>query len=416
MRRGIVMSSRVGVENRCVLSAVRRSLVLQLVVLGLSLILVATVIGLITLWPDGSSAARKAPATSQPLEHATVEAVRRIECAAPGRFECARVMIRVRSGPDEGQLAGFTIGETTEDIRVSVGDRIRVFRLPGAASASAGGVRLDRYGFSDYERQRPLAWLTVIFCLVVVAAGRLRALRALVGLGLSLLIVVWFVVPAILDGGDPVGVALAGALAVMFVTIPLAHGLGAKAVAAMLGTAAAIGLTALLASIATDAVHLTGISSDEASYLHAIAGDLSLQGLLLAGMIIGALGVLDDLTVSQASTVMALRRASPQLSTRRVIHEALDVGHDHIAATVNTLVLAYVGASLPVLLIFSLGGWSFGQAINTEAVAEQVVAMIVGSIGLIAAVPITTWLAAVIASELPPESLAGSTHEHAHEH
>jgi uncharacterized membrane protein len=277
-------------------------------------------------------------------------------------------------------------------------------------------VRFDRYGFSDYERQRPLIWLTAVFCLVVVAAGRLRALRALAGLALSLLIVVKFVVPAILDGGDPVGVALTGALAVMFVTIPLAHGLGAKAVAAMLGTAVAIGLTALLASIATDAVHLTGEGSDEAAYLHAIAGDLSLQGLLLAGMIIGALGVLDDLTVSQASTVMALRRASPDLPTRRVIHEALDVGHDHIAATVNTLVLAYAGASLPVLLIFSLGSWSFGEAINTEAVAEQVVAMIVGSIGLIAAVPITTWLAAVIASELPPESLAGSTHEHAHEH
>ena len=129
------------------LSVVRRSLVLQLVVLALSLILVATVIGLITLWPNGSSSARKAPATSQPLEHATVEAVRRIECSAPGRFECSQVTIRVRSGPDEGQLAGFTIGETTEDVRVSVGDRIRVFRLPGAASVSVGGVKLTATGF-----------------------------------------------------------------------------------------------------------------------------------------------------------------------------------------------------------------------------------------------------------------------------
>jgi uncharacterized membrane protein len=388
-------------------------LVLQVVVLMLALTAVSTLIGVITLWPDGSSAARNVPATTQPLEHATVEATRRTECSAPGRFECSRVTIRVTSGPDEGQLAGFTIGETTEEIRLSAGDRIRVYRRPGDAPSIGGVVDLDRYGFSDYERQRPLAWLTAIFCLVVVAAGRLRALRALLGLALSLVIVVKFVVPAILDGGDPVGVALTGALAVMFVTIPLAHGFGVKAMAAMLGTAAAIGLTALLASIATDAVHLTGISSDEASYLNAIAGDLSLQGLLLAGMIIGALGVLDDLTVSQASTVMALRRASPQLPTRRVIREALDVGHDHIAATVNTLVLAYAGASLPVLLIFSLGGWSFGEAINTEAVAEQIVAMIVGSIGLIAAVPITTALAAVIAAELPLESLPAAR-DHAH--
>ncbi len=394
--------------------ALRRSLLLQFVFLALAMVAAATVIGLITLWPDGSSTARKQPASTQDIQRATVEAVRRIECRAPGQFRCSRVTVRVRTGPEHGRLAGFTIGETTEDIRLSVGDRIRVYRLPLAQSAALGGVKLDRYGFSDYERQRSLAWLTLIFCVVVMAAGRLRALRALVGLGLSLLIVVKFVVPAILDGGDPVGVALAGALAVMFVTIPLAHGLGAKSVAAMLGTAAAVGLTALLASIATDAVHLTGIGSEETSYLRAIAGDISLQGLLLAGMIIGALGVLDDLTVSQASTVMALRRANPSLSTRQVIHEALDVGHDHIAATVNTLVLAYAGASLPVLLIFSLGGWTFGNAINTEAVAEQIVAMIVGSIGLIAAVPITTTLAAIIASQLPPETLADPGHAHAH--
>jgi uncharacterized membrane protein len=283
-----------------------------------------------------------------------------------------------------------------------------------APGAEAAGLKLDRYGFSDYERQRPLAVLTALFCLVVLAAGRLRALRALIGLGLSLLIIVKFVVPAILDGGDPVGVALAGALAVMFVTIPLAHGLGAKSIAAMLGTAAAVGLTALLASIATDAVHLTGRGSEETSYLQVVAGDISLQGLLLAGMIIGALGVLDDLTVSQASTVMALRRTSPSITTRHLIREALDVGHDHIAATVNTLVLAYAGASLPVLLLFSLGGWTFGNAINTEAVAEQIVAMIVGSIGLIAAVPITTTLAALIATELPPQTLAASGHDHPH--
>jgi uncharacterized membrane protein len=390
-------------------------LVLQFVLLALGVIVASTVIGLITLWPDGSATANVAPASSQPLEHATVTAMRQIACTAPGRIECSRVTIRLRSGPDKERLAGFTVGNTTEDIRLSIGDRIRVYRIPGPSGGSLGGVKYDRYGFSDYERQRPLAWLTGLFCLVVVAAGRLRALRALVGLALSLLIIVKFVVPAILDGGDPVGVALAGALAVMFVTIPLAHGLGAKSVAAMLGTAAAVALTALLASIATDAVHLTGVGSDEASYLHAIAGDLSLQGLLLAGMIIGALGVLDDLTVSQASTVMALRRANPSLPTRRVIHEALDVGHDHIAATVNTLVLAYAGASLPILLIFSLGGWSFAEAINTEAVAEQIVAMIVGSIGLIAAVPITTVLAAVIAAQLTPASLADD-HPTAHAH
>jgi len=397
-------------------AALRRSLLLQFVFIALAMVAAATLIGLITLWPGGSIQTPPELSRTQNIERATVKALARTGCRVPDRFTCSRVTVQVGSGPDKGELASFTVGETTEDIRLSLGDGIRVYRLSISQGAEVAGVELDRYGFSDYERQRSLAWLTVIFCLVVVAAGRLRALRALVGLGLSLLIVVKFIVPAILEGGDPVGVALAGALAVMFVTIPLAHGLGAKSVAAMLGTATAIGLTALLASIATDAVHLTEIGSEETTYLRAVAGDISLQGLLLAGMIIGALGVLDDLTVSQASTVMALRRANPQLSTRRLIREALDVGHDHIAATVNTLVLAYAGASLPVLLIFSLGGWSFGQAVNTEAVATQIVAMIVGSIGLIAAVPITTTLAAVIASRLPPDTLGDHDHHTAHVH
>ena len=395
------------------LEAVRRSFLLKVLLLALALTAAIALIGLITLWPEGSRAVDSVAGSGQQIERATVEAVRRIECRAPGQFECTRVTVRLRSGPDKDELARFTVGETTSDVRLSVDDRIRVYRLALPEGAEVLGVRVDRYGFSDYERQRPLALLAALFCGLVILTGRWRGVRALVGLGLSLLIVIEFVVPAILDGRSALGVALVGSLAIMFATIPLAHGLGAKGIAAMLGTAAALGLTALLASLATDAVHLTGISSDETTYLRAVAGTISLQGLLLAGMIIGALGVLDDLTVSQASTVMALRRANPALGTRRLIRTALDVGHDHIAATVNTLVLAYVGASLPVLLVFSIGGISFGDALNSEAVAAEVVAMIVGSIGLIAAVPITTVLAALVAERLPGSVLAD---EAAHVH
>jgi uncharacterized membrane protein len=397
-----------------VLAALRRSVLVKLLFVALALTAATTLIGLVTLWPDGSRTSVQPAGNSQALERATVEAVRRVECRAPGRIECARVTVRVRSGPDNGGLARFTVGETTSDVRLAVGDRIRVYRLELPPGAQVLGQRLDRYGFSDYERERPLALLTLVFCTLVVVAGRWRGLRALVGLVLSLLLVVEFVVPAILDGRSAVGVALVGSLAVMFVTIPLAHGLGAKAVAAVLGTSVSLALTGMLASVATDAVHLTGISSEETTYLRAVAGGISLQGLLLAGMIIGALGVLDDLTVSQASTVMALRKANPALRTRQLIRGALDVGHDHIAATVNTLVLAYAGASLPVLLVFSIGGTSFGNALNTEAVAEQVVAMLVGSIGLIAAVPITTALAALLAERIPAGKLTDEHHGHAH--
>jgi uncharacterized membrane protein len=397
-----------------VLSALRRSFLLQVLLLALAIVAAATLVGLVTLWPRGTSAVDQLFLNTQMTVGGTVESVARVECRAPGRFECARVTARVQSGPDEGDLVSFTVGETSSDVRLAVGDRIRLFRIDVPQGTEALGRPVDRYGFSDYERLRPLLVLTLIFCVLVVVAGRWRGLRALVGLALSLLIIVKFVVPAILDGGSAVGVALVGALAVMFVTIPLAHGLGAKGIAAMLGTAASLVLTAVLASVAVDAVHLTGLFSDETAYLRAVAGGLSLQGLLLAGMIIGALGVLDDLTVSQASTVMALRRANPALRTGQLIRGALDVGHDHIAATVNTLVLAYAGASLPVLLIFSIGSTPLGSALNSEAVAQQIVAMIVGSIGLIAAVPITTTLAALIAERLPQPLLEAEELGHAH--
>ena len=199
----------------------------------------------------------------------------------------------------------------------------------------------------------------------------------------------------------------------MLITIPLTHGLGPKSIAACLGTAVALGITLALAEVATDLAHITGFSSEEASILSATTEGLSIQGLLLAGIVIGALGVLDDLTVTQASTVMALRRADPGLGGRRLFSEALSVGHDHIAATVNTLVLAYVGASLPVLLVFSVAGTSFGEAINGEVIASEVVATLVGSIGLIAAVPVTTGLAVVLATRVERGRL-GDAHGHPH--
>jgi uncharacterized membrane protein len=256
-----------------------------------------------------------------------------------------------------------------------------------------------------------MLWLALGFAFLVVVTGRWRGLRALVGLVVSIAIIVGFVIPAILDGRDPVAVAIVGALAVMLVTIPLAHGLGAKALAACLGTTLSLLLTAGLASAFTELSHLSGISSEETAFLGATGIIPSLEGPLLAGMVIGALGVLDDLTVSQASTVMALRRANPALGVGRLVREAMSVGHDHIAATVNTLLLAYAGASLPILVIFGLGDTPFADAINTEAVAEQIVGTLVGSIGLIAAVPLTTVLAALLAHDLPERALR---HEHAH--
>ena len=390
-----------------------RSLVVNLLVVALGVVVVATVVGLVVLWPSTRSFEAPGVLTRPQTERAEVVLVAETPCPAPGQTDCRRVDVRLRSGPDEGERVSLTVLESEQALPLSVGDAVRVSENPVPEGAQVGGVAVQRYTLADFERRAPLAWLAVLFAVLVVATGRGQGLRALAGLALSLGIVLGFIVPALLDGQSPSGVALTGALAIMLVTLGITHGPGVKTLAASLGTASALVLTLLLAELFSDLAHLTGLSSDEAVFLRAVTGDISIQGLFLAGVVIGALGVLDDLTVTQASTVLALKRADPRLGFGGLFRGALAVGHDHIAATVNTLVLAYAGASLPVLLIFGLGGTSLGDAVNSESVAEEIVATLVGSIGLIAAVPVTTALAAILASRVAPARLTDA-HGHGH--
>jgi uncharacterized membrane protein len=373
----------------------------------------ATVIGLVVLWP-GNVAAPLAGGLNTTTETADVLEVRETFCPGFGERRCQRVTMRLTSGADRGRRAEMRLGATgLIDPDVDPGDRIKVTESPDpppGAAALPGG----EYALTDFQRGRPMLLLVAAFVVVTLLFARLRGALSLVGLAGSLGVVLVFVVPAILDGKPPLAVAVVGSLAVALITIPLAHGGGAKSIAALLGTASSLLLTALLASVFTEAAHLTGFSSEEAGYLQLAGADVSLDGLLLAGMVIAALGVLDDVTVSQASTVMALRRANPALGMRELFTRAMRVGRDHVSATVNTLVLAYVGASLPVLLIFSSAELGLGEALELELVASEVVATLVGSIGLIAAVPVTTALAAGLALGEPAERLAGAEHGHAH--
>lgn len=390
-----------------------RSFVVNALVGAVLVLLVATVVGLVSLWPGDRTIDAPAQLIRPTTEAGHVVAVAEAVCRTPGARDCRRITVELESGRDEGRRVQLTLGDGGR-VQVEVGDDVRLFenRLP--PEAQLGGVKVDPYSLADFERRVPLLWLTVAFAALVGVTGRWRGLRALLGLAGSLAIVLLFVVPAILEGRDAVAVALIGALAVMFVTLPLAHGIGVKTIAASLGTFAALVLTVTLASLFAGLAHLSGLSSDEAIFLQTTQ-DISLRGLLLAGVVIAALGVLDDLTVSQASTVIALRNANPALRFRELFRGALAVGHDHIAATVNTLVLAYAGASLPVLLIFSIGDVGPLEAVNNESVASQVVATLVGSIGLIAAVPVTTALAALLATRIEAERLrAVAGHEHLH--
>jgi uncharacterized membrane protein len=392
------------------LSGLSRSLTVNLMLFASAVAVAATIVGLVTLWPHGS-VARPRSITTQRTLAAKVVSVVRTRCAIAGAAGCRTVRAKLTEGPDRGTTTALLIAGTTGFGSLAAGDRIRVFKTP-APPPGVVAAPVAPYSFADFDRRLPMLWLGIGFAVLLLATGRLNGLRALVGLVASLLIVIEFLIPAILHGHSAVGVAVVGSFAVMLVTMPLCYGFGAKAIAAWLGTGISLLLAVGLAEAFTHLAHLAGTSSEEALYLSA-STRISLQGLLLAGMVVGALGVLVDLTVSQASTVIALRRANPALGFKRLFTGALGVGHDHIAATVNTLVFAYAGASLPVLLIFSIGGTTFTDAINSESVAEEVVATLVGSIGLIASMPITTAIAAALALRLRDRAL-GEVHAHAH--
>jgi uncharacterized membrane protein len=377
--------------------------VVRLFTLVAAVIAVATVVGLIVLWP-GEVQSQIAQGITVESERAHVDTVREGFCAGFETQSCQFAHATIESGAEKGKRIMIRLSAGGLDPDVDPGDEIRVAKAPKPPK-DAPAVAGTGYSLYDFERRGPMLILAALFALVVLVFARWRGALSLVGLAISLLIVLLFAVPAILDGHSALLVAVVGSVAVAYTTIPLAHGWGPKSLAALLGSVVSLMLTALLAVIFTNLTHLTGLSSEEAIFLQIGNADVSLQGLLLAGIVIGALGVLDDVTISQASTVMALRRANPGLAFRRLSGLALDVGRDHVSATVNTLVLAYVGAALPILLLFSAADLGVGDALNLEVVAKEVVATLVGSIGLIAAVPITTALTALLALSVAPEQI-----------
>jgi uncharacterized membrane protein len=298
---------------------------------------------------------------------------------------CIRVEARLVDGK---QVRFDTTDLTGNTFRAGQRVRLSVLKREGQPAF---------YNIRDLERTRPMLILVAVFTLAVLAFGRWQGLRSLIGLALSFAVIVGFVVPAILRGHSPVAVALVGAMAIMLISLYLSHGIGRKTTAAVVGTGLALVLTAALTVGFVAATSLTGLASEDALNASFQAGGLSFRGLLLAGIILGGLGVLDDVTMSQASLVFELRRADPSASFGRLVSGALAVGRDHIAATVNTLFLAYAGASLPLLVLFTTSGDALGTVATAEAVAVEIVRTLCGSIRLIAAVPLTTLLAAALA-------------------
>ena len=327
------------------------------------------------------------PSTGQVLTAAPTPGV-------PGSGRCVHALVAIGSGPNAGAntLLEFTPGPGQPNL--AAGEHIRVIRQVDQQGTTT-------YGFYDYERTWPLIALAAAFAVVIAAVARWRGLRALVGIVVAFAVLVIFLLPALRDGAPAVPVALVASAAILYAVIYLAHGVSLRTSAALLGTLTALLLAAGLSWGAIELAHLTGLSEDQNNEVAAYLGHVSITGLLLAGFIIGSLGVLNDVTVTQASTVFELAEMGDGGSRRAIFTGAMRVGRDHIASTVYTLVLAYAGSSLPLLLLFSVANRSLGDVLTSESVAIEIARSAVGGIALALSVPLTTAIAAVLATPAP---------------
>jgi uncharacterized membrane protein len=269
----------------------------------------------------------------------------------------------------------------------NVGQRVELYYSP----APEGGTN---YVVTDWIRRPALIALGLIFLASVVIVARLKGLRAFLATAISLIIVIAFMLPRILAGWNPVLVSLLGVGGILLLAIYFVHGFNWSTTAALVGTYAAIIVTILLGMLFSEWAYLTGFGSEEAMMLSFSAEQVNLRGLMLAGLLIGALGALTDITIVQASVVRELAYLNPRFGIWELYQRGMNVGYDHVGSLVNTLVLAYTGAALPLFLLLNLNEFSFGRALNLELVAGEVVHTLVGSIGLILAVPFTTFIAA----------------------
>lgn len=373
----------------------------------------AVVVGLAVLWPGGAPAhERTGVGVDRQTQHATVVQVVEVSCtsvnasaAAPtgdtptaegssaqqqASGNCKKATIRVDTGKDKGRT--FTeIVQPDQSRRLHQGEKVVVAYEPSAP-------RDLQYSVADVNRRFPMALLAGVFALAVVVVGRLRGVMALIALAISFLVLNLFILPAILQGSNPLAVAVVGSSAIMLIALYMCHGLSARTSVAVLGTLISLMLIGVLGSLFIGWAALTGNTDDNTGLIHGLYPSIDMSGLLLAGVIIGSLGVLDDVTVTQTSAVWELHEANPAMGWRALYRAGIRIGRDHIASVVNTLVLAYAGAALPLLLLFSIAQSGVGTVANSELVAEEIVRTLVGSIGLVASVPVTTALAALVVS------------------
>ncbi|MFJ7496203.1 YibE/F family protein [Streptomyces sp. NPDC097727] len=368
----------------------------------------AVVVGLVVLWPGGAPPhERTGVGFDRQTQQGKVVNIDKVDCkdvnaartpisgettppSGSGPGLCEKATVEVTTGHDKGRTF-IEIVQPDAPRQLREGQGVVVAYAPDAP-------RDLQYSVTDVNRKFPMTLLAGIFALVVIAVGRMRGVMALVALAVSFAVLTLFILPAILQGSNPLLVAVVGASAIMLIALYMCHGLTARTSVAVIGTLISLLLIGLLGSLFIGWASLTGNTDDSTGLIHGLYPHIDMSGLLLAGVIIGSLGVLDDVTVTQTSAVWELHQANPTMGARGLYRAGIRIGRDHIASVVNTLVLAYAGAALPLLLLFSIAQSSVGTVANSELVAEEIVRTLVGSIGLVAAVPVTTVLAALVVS------------------
>lgn len=369
-------------------------------------LVVATVIGMAVLWPGRSSLIGSQPFASQGASLATAEvtsldvsacadAASSLTAGTGSTTDASlledAVCARIASGEGKGLV--LPVHVPSESLPAAdVGDRLRVMYTPDAL------VSGTPYVFVDYDRQVPLIALGLVYLVLVLAVAGRRGLRAVLGLLLATGVLVGFILPALLALAQPMWVTLVGASAMMLLAVYTAHGISVRTTTALLGTLVGVAVTVLLALWGVGAANLTGGVGEDALTLSSLVKGLDLRALLTCGMVIAGLGVLNDVTITQASAVWELHAANPGLGRRRLLAGGMRIGRDHIASTVYTLAFAYAGTALPLILSASLIDRPAADTLMSGEIAEELVRTLVSSIGLVLAVPATTAIAVLLVS------------------
>jgi uncharacterized membrane protein len=393
--------------------------VLRAVVVGILIAAAAaTAAGLALLWPDHGKVAAASSSIQYAPEGTTFPTARILTLSktCPGYFAsgtaspsspgdtraCRLAKVVFLDGASKGHTATVPLLWPYATAGLAVGDRLELVVPPKSSSPAAPGVDAQTLAteaqgvtVNGIVRDQSLsAWL-IVFAIVVVAVGLLRGLMALVALGFSGFMILAFLLPALVSGQPGLAVAVVGASAIMFVVLYLAHGLSMRTSVALLGTLFGIALTGGIAELAVGTTNLTGVTGDVGGML-AGATQIDFRGVLVCAIVIAGLGVLNDVTVTQASAVWELRAASPLLTRRQLFARAMRIGRDHIASTIYTIAFAYAGAAMVTLIVISLYNRPAVSLLSQEDLAAEVVRTLCSGIGLVLAVPVTTALAAIL--------------------